>query len=119
MTIDNNKTLDEILENEEVLAKLADAHSDEEILTILRGEGVEMSIEELQEAKKEGRKMLEETGYMNADGELTEKALEAVAGGRNWRVIRAGIVIAGASAAIGFGPGVALGAFLIIAGWKY
>lgn len=111
--------LKELLEsNDEFAETFVNAGNPAASCAVAATKGVDLTEEELKEAMEQGKLFLEENGYLSVEGELSEKALDLVAGGRNWRAIVAGIVIGSASAAIGYGPGVVLGAGLIILGWN-
>ncbi len=115
MTIEASVKLEGLLKEEDFCEEIGHAKGDEEILGILQNHGVEMTAGELAQFKTDGHKLLADEGYISEDGELTEKALEYVSGGkfRFGRFIL-GVGIGGVSAYFGCAPGIAFGAFLII-----
>ena len=74
--------LETILMDEEISATLLKATSFEEIVEILKVHGIEVTKEELQACGEDAMAILQKDGYLDADGELDEKLLENVVGGR-------------------------------------
>ncbi len=111
-----NARLDELMSDESFFEKVKNANTLEDVLGILHTEGVDMEMEELHDYMEEARNLLTEKGYL-IDGELSEEALDLVAGGRNWKMIVGGFIIGGVSGYFGCGQGVALGVGLILLGW--
>lgn len=84
--------LNEVLENEEVVNRLAQSQGAEELSTILAEEGVEISSDDIE-------KITKKLETVRQTGEFDEETLEAVSGG-------GAITVAGLMA---FGPYVAAG----------
>lgn len=114
----NEMTLNSKVMDEAFLDRLASIGSLDEALKILKDEGIEMTREELAENMDAGEQLLQESGVLTEDGELSEEALEAVAGGRNWKLILLGAVILGVSAWWAIPEGILVGAALVYLGWK-
>lgn len=74
--------LEMLLMEEEFNARVLQACSLAEIVGILREHGVETTVEELQACGDQGMDILKQDGYISEDGELSEKMLDAVAGGK-------------------------------------
>lgn len=111
--VDNR--LNELIQNELFLDKIANSPSLEDTQAILKDEGVEMTIDELCEAMESGKTLLEENGYLDSNGELTEKALEAVAGG-GWKRKVAGALICALGVVSGHAGVAVFGAVIVLCG---
>lgn len=72
----NQEKLASLMENEQFTAEMEKAESAEQFQEILALYGVELSLEEIQKEMKQAEEAAE-----NSDGELSEDALEDVAGG--------------------------------------
>lgn len=106
--------LGELLQDENFVESIMKAGSLENARTILSDRGVELTDDELHEMMVGGKKLLEEEGMLTADGELTEKSLEMVAGGFSLGRFVLGLGIGIASAYCYYPDGVVVGALLII-----
>jgi hypothetical protein len=112
-----NQRLIDLVQNEEFTSKLENAKTDEQILNLLSQYEIEMTMEELADAKNAGRKLLEEQ-KIQTDGELSEETLEQVAGGIRWSRFLVGSLICAAGAATGQAGAAVLGAAIAYWGWK-
>ena len=97
MTNEMTTKIRELMSDEEFFETVMnDNLSAEELHELLKEHDVEISAEELVELSKQGVNQIVEAGYITEDGELSEDALEAVAGGGK----KAGktMIVAGAGA---------------------
>ena len=118
ITNEVNAKLEALMQDEIFMEALSTKKNVDEVVALLAENGVEMTADEVRECMDGGRKLLEDRGIMNAEGELTEKGLEMVAGGFKLGRFILGAVIGGASAYFGFVPGVVFGAGLIILSFR-
>ena len=72
----NNEQLAALMENEQFTAEMEKAESAEQFQEVFARYGVDLSLEEIRKEMKQAEEAAE-----NADGELSEDALEDVAGG--------------------------------------
>ncbi len=72
----NQEKLASLMENEQFTAEMEKAESAEQFQEVLARYGVELSLEEIQREMKQAEEAAE-----NSEGELSEDALEDVAGG--------------------------------------
>ena len=88
--------LEALLMDEEFSSTLLEATSIREITELLRSNGIEATEEELQACGEQAISILKRDGYISEDGELTEKMLEQVAGGKvGGKVMLAGVGMMG------------------------
>lgn len=110
-----NEKLNELMNNETFMNKLAETKGNPAILELLREYGVEMTDAELEQAIASGKEILKEKGILLDDDELSEEGLDLVAGGRfNWRSFVCGTIVAVGSAAYGNGAGAVLGVAIMM-----
>ena len=104
--------------NEEFAEKFINAGNPAAASAVAVAEGIEVSEEELIEAMKQGKALLQEKGLVTEDGELSAEMLDMVAGGKNWKAIIGGVLLV-AGGALTADPGIAIiGGILIIGGWN-
>lgn len=107
--------IEEMLKTNEAFAgRVADCSTTAEVRAMFAAEGIDLTEAELAQAIENATACMKSNGLMSEDGELTSEALDMVAGGKN--TVGWGIVLATVSAVVGFGPGIALGAMLVVSG---
>lgn len=74
--------LEALLSDEEFSEKALQATSIEEIAKLLQDNGIDATAEELQKCGEEAVEILKKDGYLLEDGELSEKMLDMVSGGK-------------------------------------
>lgn len=114
MDAQKQEKLGKLLQDEDFVKSIMKAGSLENSKSILTDNGVELTDDELREMMAEGKKLLEEQDMMNADGELSEKSLEMVAGGFSFSRFVVGLAIGVGSAYAACPEGVVFGALLIL-----
>ena len=77
--MNNRQTIIDAMNDPEMLKKMAEANSIEEIQALLAKEGIEVSAEEIEAIVNNGNEF--GARILKADGELDVEALEQVAGG--------------------------------------
>ena len=118
MTKETNEKLGALMQDVKFAEAVSNAKDVDEVAALLKENGVDMTADDVRECMDEGRQFLNDQGLMSENGELTEKGLEMVAGGFHFGRFILGVVIAGASAYVGYGPGVAFGAGLILLSFR-
>ena len=100
-----NEMLKDLMYDEDFAAELRTAHTEEEVLQVMANNGIELTREQFEEGYEQVLDMMEEEGYFNEDGEMTEKGLELVAGGLRTGVANFGLILGiGGLAAMMAGP---------------
>lgn len=88
-------TIEKMIEleaDQEFIAKLQNASTTEEKLQVFADYGIELTVEEYENACDQAFNLMEEKGYIK-DGELTEAGLELVYGGVNVGVSGVGVAV--------------------------
>ena len=122
--ITNEKML-ELLSDSEFIDKLQNVKSIDEGVSLFEENGVSITAADIEDGYKKGMSYLEENGYVQ-NGELTEAALEMVAGGASigYRVAQLGAGVAGAGlglllAGVACTPGAGMVIIGIAVAWKF
>lgn len=96
MTAEMQKKLQVLLENDEEFGKkVISATSISEEVSLLKEYGIDISEDELQQYGDMALKILKDDGYISEDGELSEKMLESVSGGKGWKIAGLGLGMMG------------------------
>lgn len=110
-----NEKLNELMQNEDFVNKLAATKGTSAILSLLAENGVTMTEAELEQAVSSGKAFLKEKGILLENDELSAEGLGMVSGGFSGGMFFAGLGIAAVSAAFTLGGGyVAIGAFMVV-----
>ena len=88
------KKMQELMEDAAFMQKIQNAKEMNEKLQVLSDYGIILSAEEFEKGCDQAYAMLEDNGYVS-DGELTEKAMDMVAGGYNAAIAGTGVAVGG------------------------
>lgn len=100
-----NEMLKDLMNDEDFVAELRTAHTEDEILQVMSDNGIELTREQFEEGYEQVLNVMEGEGYFDEEGEMTEKGLELVSGGLRKGVANTGLLLgAGGLAAMMAGP---------------
>ena len=97
--------MDSLLNDDAFVNQLQEVSSRNDLLTLFRAHGVDVTDEEFQDMAQEGCTILKEIGHLSDDGELSPELLDLVSGGARWGAALLCFVLAAASAYVGYPQG--------------
>lgn len=104
--------MNELENNLELIRDIKAATSIQEAISVMKKNRIDITEEELKEGYLQAKKIFEEQGYLQS-GELSEDALEVVAGGLNTAVYTTGLIMA---AGIAVSPWLWAGGLVVMTG---